>query len=97
MKDETLESIQAELMVRDHEISGRVKTAKYSVKFDWVDVSTHGTASENGEFNLQFSESNLGAEIVLQGRLQKEGNRANGKWNTPNCQGALSLSRKSTY
>ena len=98
VKHETLESIQVELLVRENKISGRVTKVKYSTKIGWADASSiQGTASNSGEFNLQFGQSNLGAQIVLQGKLPKEGNRASGKWNTPNCQGTLSLTRKSPY
>ncbi len=97
-----LDWIQVELKIRGQEITGRVPGA-YLSGFGAssrisVDASIHGTVSESGEFNLHFGESNLGAELVLRGKLPKEGNRASGiKWNTPNCRGTLSLTRKSPY
>ncbi len=91
-------SIHFELIVREPEISGRVTKAHHSYKsLVNVDASIRGIVSESGEFNLHFGASELGAEIVLQGRLSNESNRASGKWSTPNCQGTLSLTRKSPY
>ncbi len=91
-------SIHFELIVREPEISGRVTKAHHSYKsLVHVDASIRGIVSESGEFNLHFGVSELGAEIVLQGRLSNESNRASGKWSTPNCQGTLSLTRKSPY
>jgi len=90
--------IHVELIVREPEISGHVTKAHHNYKsLVQVDASGRGIVSENGEFNLQFGVSELGAEIVLQGRLSKDGNQASGKWSTLNCQGTLSLTRKSPY
>jgi hypothetical protein len=93
-----IESVHFELIVREPEISGRVTKAHHNYKsLVNVDASGRGIVSESGEFNLRFGVSELGAEIVLQGRLSNESNRASGKWSTPNCQGTLSLTRKSPY
>ena len=93
-----IESIHFELIVREPEISGRVTKAHHNYKsLVHVDASIRGIVSESGEFNLQFGVSELGAEIVLQGRLSNESNRASGKWNTPNCRGLITFTRKSPY
>ena len=93
-----IESIHFELIVREPEISGRVTKAHHNYKsLVHVDASGRGIVSENGDFNLQFGESEVGAELVLQGNLPKDGNKAGGKWNTPNCRGTLSLTRNSPY
>lgn len=96
-----LETFQVELMIREQEIEGRVTSAYLSARYlperISVNASIHGTASKDGDFNLQFGESEVGAELVLQGKLPEVGNRASGKWNTPNCRGTLSLTRKSPY
>ena len=91
-----LESIRVELMVREQEITGRVIDALiYTQNIDRISVnaSIRGTVSENGEFDLQVGKTDLGDEIVFRGRLAKEGDRAKGKWDTPNCHGTLSLNR----
>ena len=93
-----LGSIQVELMIRGLEITGRIKKARLDGRFQSVgtisiDASIRGTVSENGEFDLQIGETDLGAELVLRGRLPKEGRRASGTWDTPNCRGTLALTR----
>jgi len=92
-----LRSIHVELIIRELEITGRVTKAYHGSSSIGVDASIRGIASESGKFNLQFGESILGTELVLRGVVPKEGNRASGKWNTPNCQGTLLLTRKSSY
>jgi hypothetical protein len=91
-----LESFKVEMMIRNQDITGRVTSAQVST---WtantvsVDASILGTVRDDGEFDLQIGKTNLGAELVLRGRLPKEGERANGKWDTSNCHGKLSLTR----
>lgn len=94
----TLESIQVELIIRELEITGRIKKARIdsrsqSIGTISIDESIRGTVSENGEFDLQVGKTDLGAELVLRGRLPKEGRRASGTWDTPNCRGTLALTR----
>jgi hypothetical protein len=59
-----------------------------------VDISLLGTIGENGEFNFQVGRTILGAELSLWGKLPKDGDKASGEWDTPNCHGTLSLTRK---
>lgn len=91
-----LESVRIELMIREQEVTGRVISALiYTQNIDRISVNApiRGTVSENGEFDLQVGQTDLGAELVLRGRLPKEGDRAIGKWDTPNCHGTLTLNR----
>ncbi len=92
-----LDSVRFELIIRDKKITGRVidaRTSSWSGAHFSVDAPIRGTVSESGEFELQAGKSDLGAELVLQGKLPKEGDRASGEWDTPNCHGTLTLTRK---
>ena len=52
--------------------------------------------STNGfkELDLQVSRNNLSVDLVLQGKFSKDGNKASGEWDAPNCHGTLKLTRK---
>jgi len=87
-------AFEFEILVREQEITGHIKGLRNRVwnRFS-VNVSIQGTANENGEFDLQVGINNLSADLVLRGRLPKEGDQVNGKWNAPNCHGKLTLNR----
>ena len=81
-------------MVREQEITGRIKGGRNRVWNHFsVDASIRGTVRDDGEFDLQVGKNILSAELVIRGKLPKEGERANGKWDTHNCHGKLSLVR----
>lgn len=91
-----LESFKVEMMIRDREITGRIisaQVATWTANTVSIDASVRGTVSEAGEFDLQIANTDLGAKLVLRGKLPEEGDRASGNWDTPNCQGKLSLTR----
>jgi hypothetical protein len=90
-----LESVQIELMIRELEITGRVTRGRHSYDGPFVvNAAIRGTVSGNGEFVLQVGKTYLGAELTLRGKLPKDGDKARGEWDTPNCHGKLSLTRK---
>ena len=84
-----------EILVRNREITGRIKGLRnsYGNLFP-VDVSVQGTVNESGELDLQVSRNNLSVDLVLQGKFSKDGNKASGEWDAPNCHGTLTLTRK---
>jgi hypothetical protein len=92
-----LGSFRIEMMILDQEITGRVIDARmdYNTGYRFsVDAFLRGTVSENGNFDLHVGKTNLGDEMVFRGVLPKDGDRAIGKWDTPNCHGKLSLTRE---
>ncbi len=88
-----LSSFRIELMVRKQQISGRVVDYNIGGHRYFVGASIRGTVNENGEFDLHVGKTGLGDELLLRGMLPKEGDRAKGEWDTPNCHGKLSLTR----
>lgn len=90
-----LESVRFELIIRELEITGRVTKGHHSYNGGFiVNAPIRGILGDNGEFDIQVGKTDLGAELVLRGRLPKDGNRGNGNWDTPNCHGILSLTRE---
>jgi hypothetical protein len=86
---------ELEIMVLEQEITGRIKGLRNSYwTFFPAYVSIQGTVNENGEFDLQVGKKNKSTELVLRGKLPKDGNKASGEWDAPNCHGTLSLTRK---
>jgi hypothetical protein len=94
----SFQAFELEIMVREQEITGRIKSLRnsYWTRF-FVDVSFRGAVNEDGEFDLQVGKNNSNAELALRAKLPKDGDRANGKWDTLYCHGKLSLTRKFPY
>ena len=87
-------AFEIEIMVREQEITGRIKDGRNRVWDTFsVDASIRGTVRDDGDFDLKVGKNILSAELVIRGKLPKEGDRASGEWDTHNCHGKLTLNR----